>query len=830
MNKKHILKVSPLVGAVLLALSAPVAMATITAPATGTLPGSFSFNNSAPATPTYTTGSATAATITVSAGATVMQWGGTALTGGTVAAPAGITSNAGFDIGTGAALTVTNAATAATASVLISDQTGNPSQIYGTLTAAGAAGDAPSLFVANANGVIVGASATINLPAGGGFIGEKVSETSFAGGTIASSMTDTGAVSIASGTVNAAGYLLVAGNGNVNVGSVANTGTTTESVVSGFSFTASPLGAISTIGTQSTYVSDSSAVANLSGAYTTATAIPTVYAAGNVNLTGTAMDVTLAAVNGNLVNSGSATISATGITIGGSFTNNGTATLGAGLTVSGAATNNGTLEQSTHGLTAASITNNGKDTGYNLLATAGTITNNGTIDATGSAAVVLSATATSGAGIINTGTIENIGHASTLYMSASSGNISNTGTLNFAASGGSLSAVASAGNVTLDGTVNTGTIAAPVALSATNVLGGVTLTASGGALNLGTMLYNSGAAALSGNSVQVSAGGLIGAAAVDVTAASGNVTLWGGTTLAGATTDVNAGSTGNLVLAGQLGNSGSSTIIVTAGNIMAGANTMGGFNLSSSGTLTLDVYGNVVNQHGATAAAINYAKYVPVNANGGTATIQLDAANAGTAVQYINLGVSGSAAIVNGTWSGSTFTTVGSAASPVSTTTANGNNVTSYPFGALTLQATGSIALGTGSAGFYFPGQLRFANVKTLSNSSFTLNSASTANITLSGELANDVTSQILGNGGISFLTDNTLGGFGTATSPIITNTNAWINFASGTGLATTYNTLNPGYSAPDAAYGLTYKNSVFTTTLVGGTNTANVFNSVTMP
>ncbi|MBU2768902.1 hypothetical protein HAP94_22740 [Acidithiobacillus ferrivorans] len=815
MNKKQIMKVSPLVGAVLLALSAPVAMATITAPATGSLPGSFSFNSGAPATPTYTSGSATAATITVSAGATVLQFGGTALTGGTVAAPSGITANAGFDIGSNATLTVSNSITTANASVLISDQTGNPSQIYGNLTAAGTGTFAPSLFVANANGVIVGAGAVITLPAGGGFIGEKVSETSFTSGTIASSMTDTGAVSIASGTVNAAGYLLVAGNGNVNVGSVANSGILTESVVSGFSFTASSIG-LASVNTGSTFVSVSSAVANLSGAYTTATAIPTVYAAGNVNLTGTAMDPTLTVVNGNLVNSGSATISAAH-GIGGSFTNNGTATLGAGLTVSGAATNNGTLDQATQTFTAASITNNGKDTGYNLVATAGTITNNGTIDATGSTSVTLSATATSGAGIINTGTIVNISSAATLYMSASSGNISNTGTLNFTASGGGLSAVASAGNVTLDGTVNTGSIAAPVALSATNTLTDVTLAATGGALNLGTMLYNTGTADLSGNSVQVSAGGLIGTGTLTVTAASGNVTLWTGTTLAGSTIDVSAGSTGNLVLAGQLGNSGSSTITVTAGNIMAGVNTMGGFNMTT-GSLTLDVYGNVVNQHGATAAAINYAKYVPVNVNGGTATIDLTAENAGTAVQYINLGVDGNAVLTGAT----------SGASPVSVGSASGNNVTNYPFGALTLQATGTIQLGSPN-GFYFPGQLRFANVKTLSNSSFTLNpSSTTGTITLSGELANDVTSQILGNGGISFLTDNTLTGI--SSGGILTNTNAWINFASGTGLATTYNTLNPGYTAPDAFYGLTYKNSVFTTTLVGGTNTANVFNSVTMP
>lgn len=806
MNKKHVMKISPLVGAVVLALSAPLAMAAVTPPPANSLPGSFSSNN----TVTYASIATNAATITVPSGATVLQFGGTMPTSGysTVAAPSGITTNAGFDIGTGASLTVSNSATAA-ASVLISDQTGNPSQIYGTLTATGAS-FAPSLFVANANGVIVGNGATVTLPAGGGFIGENVSGASFtASGEIVSG-TGTGVVNI-SGTVSNTGYLLVAGNGNVNVGTLVTGGTL--SVVAGFNFTAAA-GFGPSIEAGSEYVSYSSADLTL------AAATGTVYAAGNVNLIGSSMSVTLGAVNGNLVNSGSATINS-GVTIGGSFTNNGTATLATTFVVAGAATNNGTLTQDGT-LTAGSIVNNGTDdlttSGYNLVATAGTITNSGTISGS---TVTMTASATSGAGIINTGTITN---ASSISMAATSGNISNSGTLNFTAAGGTLSAVASAGNVTMDGTVNIGTSA--TALSPSEYLGAVTLTASGGALNVGTMLYNSSTtAALSGNSVQVSAGGLIDVSSgvtLGVTAASGNVTLWTGTTLAATSINVNAGSTGNLVLAGQLGNSSSNTITVAAANVMAGANTMGGFNLSgsTSGGLTLDVYGNVVNQHGATAAAINYAKYVPVNANGGTANITLNNENAGTAVQYINLGVDGNAVLTGAT----------SGASPMTVNGASGNNIANYPFGALTLQATGSIALGSSVTkyGFYFPGQLRFANVKTLSDSSFTLNSASTANITLYGELANDVTSQILGNGGISFLTDNVLSGVGTY--PIITNTNAWINFPSGTGLATTYNTLNPGYPSSDAIYGLTYTNGVFNTVLVGGTNKANIFNSVTMP
>ncbi|MBU2766113.1 filamentous hemagglutinin N-terminal domain-containing protein, partial [Acidithiobacillus ferrivorans] len=166
MNKKHILKVSPLVGAVLLALSAPVAMAAVTAPAAGSLPGNFSTLN-APGT-TYSAGSSNSATITVSGASTgvsaaVLQWGGTTLAGGTVGLVTSANNvpatNAGFDIGANASLTIATTGTAPS-SLLINDQTGNPSQIYGTLNASSLG--AP-LFIANGNGVILGAGGTINV-------------------------------------------------------------------------------------------------------------------------------------------------------------------------------------------------------------------------------------------------------------------------------------------------------------------------------------------------------------------------------------------------------------------------------------------------------------------------------------------------------------------------------------------------------------------------------------------------------------------------------------------------------------------------------------------
>ncbi|MDR7926171.1 hypothetical protein RIE95_04045 [Acidithiobacillus thiooxidans] len=815
MNKKFAIKISPLAGAVIMALSAPLAMAAVTPPPADSLPGAFTFNGAAASYAASSTAS-NAATITVSGGATVLQWGGTALAGGSVAAPSGVTTNSGFDIGTGAALTVSNSATSTPASVLISDQTGNPSQIYGSLSAGG--GTAPSLFVANANGVIVGSGATITLPNGGGFIGENVNQASFtaASGSVVSE-NGTGDVTISGGSAihnGDAGYLLVAGNGNVNVGG-AVTIAGTVNVISGFSFTASLTGE-ATANTGSQYSSVSSAVLTLATS-------ATVNAAGNVFLTGNTIAATLGTVNGNLVNDGYANIAASS-TIGGSFTNNGTATLGTALNVSGAATNNGTLNAAADVLTAGNIVNNGTYNGYNLTATSGTIVNNGTIDGSGDDMTLL-AGAASGGGIVNAGTLKDFG---SLTLTASSGNISNTGTLNFASSGTALTADASAGNVTLDGIVNV----SGAALSKTTSLGAVSLNATGGALNLGTMLYASVGGTLSGNSVQVTSGGLVGVGVgVTATADKGNVILWNGTTLAGNTVNVSAGSTGNLILAGQLGNSSTTDITVDAANVMAGANTIGAFNFSatsaysdtnnpSGNKLSLHVYGNVVNQHGGTAAAINYAKYVPVNVGSGTGdgvTINLNPENAGSAVQYINLGVNGDATLNN----------TGTATSPVSVGSANGNNISNYPFGALTLQATGNITIG-GAGSYYFPGQLRFANVSALSYNSFTLGSGT---ITLDNQLSNAVTSQILGNGGISFLTNSLVSGF--KIYPVITNTNAWINFPAGTGLGEVTNSSNSGYAATSntgGIYGLVYKNGVFTTQLAGGSNTANKFNSVTMP
>ena len=836
MSKNHKMNLRPLVGAMIMALAAPAAMAAVTPPAANVLPGAFYTNQTSTAT-TYVSNAASSATITVSSGATVLQFGGSSAgVTNAIAAPSGITTAAGFNIGSGAALTV--AATTTGAAVLVNDITGNPSQIYGTLSAGAST---PTLFVANANGVIVGNSATITLPGGGGFIGEAQNPANFiATAGLVQTGTGSGDVTIMSGaTINNGGYLLVAGNGNVNVGNVSATTGSGITIMAGYGFTQT--GNAAAAATAAGALPTTTATVNFSGGSsgTAAAPVATLYAAGNVNVLGGSYvklsNVTFGGLGGSFTNNGTATIAnlapsaaftnnglldaTSAVNAGTTFTNNGTITSIGAVTAAGAFTNNGTV-QTGGSVTAESITNAGSFTANGIgftAASTGGIVNSGTLNASGGA-VSLLAKSTAGTLISNTGTITNIGGFS---ATASSGSFTNTGTLNYSAAG-PLTVSATNGSVTLGGNVQI----ASSALSATNTLGTVTVSAgSTGTLQLGTMLFAGSAGTLSGGAVTVTSGGLdVGAAhTLTVDVGSGyNLGLYSGTQLTGSTVTVN-GSGANLILAGTLGGTNASTINVTAANIYAGAHTAGGFSLSPSGTLDLTFSGNIVNQNGVTSPVLNYAKAMPVNANGGYVTVNLDPTNAGTAKQYVNLGVNGSAILTS------------SLTSPVAIPNANGSIIPNYPWGGLTVQATGNLQAGASATGaFYYPGQMFFATVKSLGGT-FGLSTSGT--IYVSGQLSNAVTSNLAGMGGMAFLSNNALVfGNGTAkgidgtsivNGQVLTNTNAWLNFPGSGSLATSYNTLN---AQNKYFYGLVYANGTFTPTLAGGTNTTNKFNSVTLP
>lgn len=222
MNHKAIFQLSPVAAALAIALAAPLAHAA--APAAGSLPGAFYTDN---ASATYTSPAANQGQISIQGTYGVVQWGGTSASV-TTAIPApttGISTVAGFNIGANATLGVS--AATANGAVLLSDITTNASQIFGNLTST----NSTAVFIANGNGVIVGNSANIKTPAGLAILGYQPNQSSFTNDagkvTIAgSSQTNNGAVTVQTGATINAGYMVVAGNGAVNVGATPSVGST----------------------------------------------------------------------------------------------------------------------------------------------------------------------------------------------------------------------------------------------------------------------------------------------------------------------------------------------------------------------------------------------------------------------------------------------------------------------------------------------------------------------------------------------------------------------------------------------------------------------------
>lgn len=226
---------APVATAVLLALSSPLALAAVSSTQ---LPGvGYVVNGSA------TSGvSATTNTLTVTASATtpiVIQWGGSA-PAATSSPTINANGTAGFNIGQNATVDFAGSA----APILNIDATGNPSQILGTLNASQGA----AVYVANANGIVVGSRAVITAPDGLGLIDANLNTTNalnlFTGSSHLVGIDFTGATGGV--TVNAGadlngvgGGLLIAGAGNVNVAGafVSQAGSTVYSINDGVPLT-----------------------------------------------------------------------------------------------------------------------------------------------------------------------------------------------------------------------------------------------------------------------------------------------------------------------------------------------------------------------------------------------------------------------------------------------------------------------------------------------------------------------------------------------------------------------------------------------------------------
>ncbi|WP_139113596.1 beta strand repeat-containing protein [Acidithiobacillus thiooxidans] len=555
--------------------------------------------------------------------------------------------------------------------------------------------------------------------------------------------TNAGTVTVAPGTIGTgtAGFLLVAGAGTVNVGASAAAGS--NLILAGTGFTANSTGITATGSAIQT-----ASVLNLSGSL----APTSLAAAGNVNVAA-----------GSNVTLGTATT-----TIGGAFSNSGN--------VSAAA------------LTAGSILNAGTVTAGALTAT-GTagIVNNGIINAGG--ALNLTATNAAGAVITNTGVLKNI--TGVLSFDAS-GTATNNGTIDFNNHPAANIINIQGANVTFNGTVNqvsTGTT--PSALSSTNSLFNVSMatpSTSAGVVNLGSSLFYSGTADVTGAAVRVVSGGLVGSAgsALNVSLGSGkvgsygyNLSLFPGTTLAAGKVNVTGTSGSNINLDGVLGNSNATAINVTGGNINASSN--GGFAVSSAGaTLGLTFYGNLNNPNGSAVAGkpasdFQY-NYVPVNvASSGTVSVNLTPESTTTTAQNVNM-------LVNGSVTLNPDTALTAATAPLSqggSTSVQGSYINNH----LVVQATKNITVSG-----YWPGLVYLGTINAGTPGS--LSSAGT--ITLNGALNNVLPANVSGSGGVFFMTSNPLGGL-SATNTVTTNTNSWINFpAGGAGLANYYAATNP--------------------------------------
>jgi len=750
-------------------LAGSVAMAA--APAAGSLPGAFSTNQ----TGTTYTGTGSTATIaiggaTAPTGPSVIQFGGTALATpvspkvGTTTTALASATNAGFSSGAGSSLTLTNSAAAEP--TLINDQSGSASQIYGSVDASGLGGP---LFIANANGVVVGAGGSISTPdAGVGLIGFAQDSGTFDGtgaGAISVSSSSvaptlgTGAVSIAAGGITGTGAVLVAGNGAINVG-VAPAGGL--DIVSGYGFSTS---ATSVAPTATTAFSGTSSSVTLTGGSSAApTEIASLSAAGNVTNSGVTDFTDAAAVPGP------AGTGAGAPTINGAFSNTGVAYVG-------------------NDFQAGSITNAGQ------LNDAG-----GTLNATGLTG------ATSGADITNTGVINESTTSLTLSAGktgtagAATGNFTNSGVIAFTqgAASGIDSLTVDAANIDFAGSVTrtfTGATA-PTALSSTNALSVLTLNAfyapaTGadvqGVVDYGSTIYSH--FSVTGQAVRILSGGLYDpTGALDtINVGTGTATdpfaknaklgynlsvfpkamIQAGSVVINGSESGTTSSGSNLNLDGVVSTqmTGGGAIQVTANNINGNAG--GGFALNDGQDLTLAFSGNINNPNGASAAGssdfrYNYVPVAVANASaGGAGTVNLHLfgpTNSTTTAQNVNILVNGNVA-VNGTAATATLPTATTPITPAA----------SYVNNHLVLQATGNV-MTTGA--FYWPGLLYLNTVASMSNPTQLSTSGS---ISLGGALSNILPAFSTGGTGI-FLETNNLNLNG---NTVTTSNNSWVNFAS---------------------------------------------------
>lgn len=733
MNHKTVLKLSPIAASLMIALGSSMAYAA--APATGVLPGAFNTNVTGA---TYVTQGTNSAGIDLGTSATpVIQFGGsTTAVPNSVAAPSGITTVAGFNIGSGATLNVT-----AGGALLVQDLTGQASQIYGGLNVDQA------VFIANPNGVVVGGSGSVTATAGVALLGYAQDPSTFSGSVAVNTATVTnkGDVTVSKGAdFNNAGYLLVAGAGNVNIDAAAVNTATPTSVGIAAGVGASATGTTVTVTPTAAYTT--TAVVNLSGAGNLSGA--QFGAAGAVNV-----------ASGSDVTIGNATTA-----IGGTLTNNGTLTLGSVSTIGGALVNANNLTTTLGTITAlGGITNNGIFSNTNPMtlstgtAAPAAISNSGQLSAAG-------LTVSNASSFTNTGVIYEGGSG----VTAAAGAINLGGVVGNSSAGGSI------GNLTLTASKTDITLGAKI-----NSTGAAALSAAKGSIYLNNALTATGVTANAANQIMVN--GAVNASTGGVSLAttntwtgpyslgvvvqpSGSITATAGTVAI--TVDSN-NEVGNMLQYGDITAAGAGfTYIGNSYYQGAGAQIKGAASFNFGGVLT----GGIANGG---QSSDPFKNAVVVNGGAGTSSVSLTPTNLGVSNQNVNIMGVGNTTIA------ATMPATAPAITSGATAVINPNFVSSNFFARA---QGGSLDLTNGTTTFYWPGLIYASTVQAGKLATVDTTQSITVNTATTNAISNAVPMNVAGGMGVYLLS-------GTVPVDVTTNTNSNISVVNPTLSGVTGNT-----------------------------------------
>lgn len=693
----------------------------------------------------------------------------------------------GFNVGSAATLSFVGATPGGGApdAVLNIDSSGNPSQIMGSVLGQAGAQNTINVFVANANGIIVGPNATVSSAGAVGLIGNAPGATSSFDGSVGS-IRYAGAggdVTVQKGAAITGQTVLIAGGANVNVNLAALKGATGSTSLSA--------GVASSGGG----ANNTDASLSVSGALPSGIALGGFNSAGAASNTGTLVLGTYN-VSGLFTNSAFLTLPATN----GAVYNKGQLTTKVAASFS-SLVNDGTFYAKNIAVTGGDLINNNKLFAPNITVSNGNLVNSGSILGVYSLNTASDAKRTSGAdySIINTGTITSYGPLdidtnrslrATPSSNNTTGSFGNTGVLQLAKA--AKLTIKARNDITLGGLVQTGSGATATNTSATNPIGMMVLSASGfnaagakatgttptfwtnGVLSVLTPVYVVGTF-LHGRQVKVmndissvSSGKPNATIIVIAGPAMANdysFIVGNGATISAKTINV-YGSTrtteANVLLQGKLS---ASTIAMGSAefpldNVYSGPN--GGLIVTGSApSMTLAFTRNVGSAPMTDVDNFRY-NYLPISAPSGTLNLIMKTMDYSSTPGSVNLLVDGNVRLAPPAY----------LKSPAIYGTGSATSPTTIPNTRLVLQATGTIATNAGY--FYWPGYVYLGNIGRNTNGSAAAGTLGNGSITLGGKLSNVLPGSTAGDAGIDFITQHPLN---LGSYSVTTNANSWVSF-----------------------------------------------------